>query len=402
MNLHSAFLLGCCWLVIGCSDGGDANLTVDGVIPPAEDTVSGEDQAVNPPPDAAKANTLTEWVPGDHGQIFSKALVPVDCTKEAPCPALVLVPDGLEGAGQFDCCAKTMAEVLHTIIITYNPPGRGVSGEVSEGEEDYGGSVGQDALKDVANHWEKKSVINGSNFGILSIGYGVGTAAATLARFQSTALAFVGYFIDVEGPPNRCYVTMSPYHVDEEGWYINEDGPGVSTTRCDFDLNLRKVKFPAGTSSDGKGTNGTPNSYICNPNAFVLRQSGMSCDDDKWWQEREASTWLEKIEVHYLRIQFLHDHKQPTRYNAREALYWVSQSEAPTYQLNTLNTNNSTKGYSDQQLVDAGVYNVSSSGNGYGTDVFDDNGDFKKVSQSKLYGSVLPKFVKMMQKRAAE
>ena len=99
-------------------------------------------------------------------------------------------------------------------------------------------------------------------------------------------------------------------------------------------------------------------------------------------------------------LMYTHDHQQPTRYGGREAMFWISQGSPASYQLNGLNKNNSTKGYSEAELLDAGVYGVSSSGNGYGTDIFDTLGNYKKISQGKLYKSVLPKYIQLMQDRA--
>jgi hypothetical protein len=385
--------------VLACSNGDSPGLSVDGRFLDG-DLVEGEEPNKKPPIKVPLVTTTEEFIPGDSGQLFSRAYIPIKCNKG--CPALVLVPDDLGGVEQFDCCAADLAEALTTVVITYNPPGRGDYNERSEGEEDYGGKKGQDALKDVANHWEKKTIVDGNRFGILSMGYGVGAASGALARHHASFLDFVSYFIDVEGPPNRCFASQSPYYVDLEGWYVNEDGPGVSTTRCDFDLNLRKVKFPAGTSSNGKGFDGTPNSYICNANGPIIRQSGKSCEDDKWWQEREARTYLPNVPVHYLRLQFAHDHTQPSRYNAREAMYHISQGAPASYQLNGLNKNNSTKGFTEDKLYELGAYNISSSGNGFGDDTYDTLGDFKKIPQSKLFATVLPKYVAMMQERASQ
>ena len=383
-------------LTLACSEDSGHGLTQDGQVAP--DAAVEDTSTPNKPNDKIWVTTKEEMIPGDSGQLFSRAYIPVKCNKG--CAALVLVPDGLEGMEQFEGIATEMADALDTIIIIYNPPGRGNYAERSEGEEDYGGYKGQDALKDVANHWEKKTLVDGNRFGILSMGYGLGTATGALARHRDSFLNFVTYLIDVEGPPNRCFVSQSPYYVDLEGWYINEDGPGVSTTRCDFDINLRKYKFPTGTSSDGKGFDGTPNSYVCNVNGPILREAGVTCADDVWWHAREARTYLPDLNVHYLRVQFLHDHIQPTRYNGREAMFWISQGNPASYQLNGLNKNNSTKGYSEAQLLEAGVYNVSGAGTGYGSGIFDTTGNFKKLSQAKLFTAVLPKYIIMMQDRA--
>ena len=359
------------------------------------------DEAVEPP---TPVTMQQEWIASGSLSLYAESHVPSDCMKDNPCPAVILVPDQLTpGIDQFSCCAGKLAEKMHSVVITYNPPGRGVGGQVSGGEEDFGGIVAQDALKDIANHYRKKGIIDIEDFGIISVGDGLADAAGAIARFHGTSLEFVDWLIDIEGPTNRCYITQSPFFVppDKQN-YINEDGPGVSTTRCDFDLNMRKVKFPAGTSADGEGTDGTPNSYICNKNAPVLLASGKECGDDNWWKEREAKTYLPDLPVHYLRLQFLHDHRQPTRYNAREALHWVTQSDAPTYQINNVSVDNNLKGYSEADLESIGAYLKPKAGNGFGTDVFDDNGDFSELSLPELYLAVLPAHIKKMRERANE
>jgi hypothetical protein len=289
-------------------------------------------------------------------------------------------------------------------VVTYNPPGRGATGERSDGQEDFGGQAAQDALKDVANTVAKSTSVDSTNFGFVSLGNGLADAAGASARFSATALDFVTWLIDVEGPTNRCYITQSPFFVEEdEGWYINADGPGVSATRCDFDMYKRTEKFPAGTSSDGKGLDGTPNSYICHQNAFPIRQGGKPCDNDQWWAPREPKTYLKDLEIYYLRLQLLHDHEQPTRYAAREALRWVTQAETLGYQINNVNENNNLKGYSEDELEKAGAYlSYKGVGNGFGTDVYDTDGNFDKLSKEQLLTVVLPSFVKKMQERTLD
>jgi len=391
---------------LGCGGDGGSGLTVDGTALPevgakdvrSSDLSEPEDTEAPPVP----ASVQQEWVASGSLSLYAESYVPSDCIKENPCPALLLVPDQLSpGIEQFACCAGKLAEKMHSVVITYNPPGRGTGGQISGGKEDFGGTVAQDALKDIANHFRKKGAIDADDFGIISVGDGLADAAGAVARFHGTSLDFVDWLIDIEGPTNRCYITQSPFFLPPGGEnYVNKDGPGVSTTRCDFDLNTRKVKFPAGTSSDGEGKDGTPTSYICNVNSPVLLASGKECDDDKWWQEREAKTYLPDLLVHYLRLQFLHDHRQPTRYNAREALHWVTQSDAPTYQINNVSTDNNLKGYTEADLEKSGVYLKPKVGNGFGTDVFDDNGDFSQLTPQELYLSVLPAHIKKMRERA--
>ena len=405
MKMRKKVLIFALFFLMGCSGDGKDKFVVDGrVQPPGEDLVEGADTPERVP--AVPATLDAQWIDGTTGQIYTEGWVPNDCTKETPCPAVLLVPDKLNGLEEFSCCAGELAKILHAVVITYNPPGRGTAGQVSEGEEDYGGTISQDVLKDVANMWEKKSIVDGSSFGIVSMGFGVGIAAGAIARFQETSLKFVGYFIDVEGPPNRCYVTQSPFFVspDDDDYYVNEDGEGVSSTRCDFENETfeRKDVFPAGTSTDGKGTLGTPNSYICHENAFVLRETGRTCADDKWWQEREAKNYLSKLKNHYLRIQCGHDHEQPSRYNARHTFRWIAQATTASYQLNNAPRDEPIHLHSEQTLFEAGAYLDTSVGNGLGDATFDTLLNFSKVSKQEFYLGILPQFVKKMKKRIAE
>lgn len=403
MEMRKKVLVFGLFFVLGCSGNDEDQLHIDGSLPQREDLGPDTDVAEQIP--NVPAARETEWLDTGIGKIYTEAWVPGDCTKAAPCPAVLLVPDKLNGLDQFSCCAGELAKLLHVIVITYNPPGRGIESQVSAGEEDFGGTISQDVLKDVANSYEKKSIVDGSSFGIVSMGFGLGAAAGAVARFQETSLKFVQYLIDVEGPPNRCYVTQSPYFVspDDDEYYINEDGQGVTSTRCDFDdFYKRTAIFPSGTSPDGKGTLGTPNSYICHKNAFVLRETGKTCGDDKWWQEREAKNHLNKLKNHYLRIQFLHDHKQPSRYNARLSLRWVTQATTASYQINNANKDNALVSYPEADLVEAGVYLDTSVGNGLGDATFDREGNFSKVSNQEFYLGILPQFIKKMQKRIAE
>ncbi|MBM4352665.1 MAG: hypothetical protein FJ109_02550 [Deltaproteobacteria bacterium] len=406
--ISRVFLVLCLLIPPGCGGGDGGGFSLDGTtVSDAGPDVGTPGDVPEPPdtgPEPVPASLQQEWITSGPNSLYAESYVPSDCIKDSPCPAIVLVPDQLmPGIEQFSCCAGELARKMHAVVVTYNPPGRGSGGQLSGGEEDFGGTVAQDALKDVANHFRKKGLVDADDFGIISVGDGLADAAGAIARFHGTSLDFVDWLIDIEGPTNRCFITQSPfYHPPEKERRVNGDGPGVSTTRCDFNLNLRKEKFPAGTSSDGKGTDGTPTSYICNTSSPVLLASGKECGDDKWWQSREAKTYLPDISVHYLRIQFLHDHRQPTRYNAREALHWVTQSDAPTYQINNVSVDSNLKGYGEEELVKAGVYLKPKAGNGFGTDVFDDNGDFSQLTPEELYLSVLPSHIKKMRERAGQ
>lgn len=403
MKSRDLFFFCCIFFLAACGGSdGDASLQTE----PSDlgnDVVetSGNGNGSMPTPVA----TDTEWIEASGRSIWVQSWRPAKCWDGNPCRAVVLVPNKDHGGiEEFECCGKELAAKLgNTVVITYNPPGRGSSGQKTSGEEDYGGHDGQDTLKDVINMMRKRQHIKEDEFGIVALGNGIADASGAVARFQATFLDFVTYLIDIEGPTNRCFITQSPYYVDDDGWYINSDGPGVSYTRCDFDFYDRSTKFPAGTSSDGKGADGTPNAYLCHQNAFVVGATAKTCDQDVWWNKREAKTYLKDLKIHYLRLQFLHDHEQPTRYATREALRWITQADTASYQINNVSQNNNLQGYSEADLAEMGAYlQFPGIGNGWGTDVYDDDGDFEKLSKQELLLVVLPQYIQRMQKRSAE
>lgn len=329
------------------------------------------------------------------------------CTESTPCPMVVLVPDHLEaGLDTLSQHGIPLARALRSVVVIFNAPGRGSGYDASSGEEDYNGTIAQDALVRVVKEAAMLKFVDPERAGIVSVGFGLTMATGALGRFHETGLAEVDYLIDVEGPTNRCFMSQSPFLVNqEEGWYINEDGEGwESPGRCDFDLHARKEKFPAGTSSDGKGTDGTPNSYICNANAFLLAEAGVTCDDDAFFNTREPKILLNKMGVHYLRLQFLYDHEQPTRIASMEAIHFATtNSNLLSVQMNDVQVNqpNLSK-YTEQQLLDAKAFlSPKGVGNGFGTDVYAQSG-FSKITAEELWQKVLPAYIKRMQERSQQ
>ena len=398
-HFFSFFLLP---LLISCSSSGNPSvLETDTNGPAAPDEGTSLPDPGGNGREPSNVAVETEWVEASGKSIFVQYYRPLHCAKGAPCAAVLLVPDKLNaGVDEFACCGQKLAATLDATVITYNPPGRGVEGEQTSGEEDYGGRDGQDVVKDVANSLRKRLFVDETDFGVVSLGNGVADASGALARFQATSLGFVGYFIDIEGPTNRCFITQSPFFTSDDGWYINADGPGASASRCDFEFFSRTLKFPAGTSSDGKGSDGSPNSYICHQNAFIIKETGNTCDTDLWWNEREAKHFLKKLDLPYLRLQFKYDHEQPTRYAAREALRWLTIAPTDDYQLNSVTSGSNLQGYSEDEVLELGAYlDFGSAGNGFGTDVFDTTGEFKKMSKQVLLLSVLPQYIKKMRKK---
>ena len=402
---------GLLFLLAGCGSEGSkgSEQDVQGADVLVQDVAQDLDQTTGPEPEAVWTETKSvKWTDSGVARTVSiRYFRPqVTCTEETPCPFFVLIPDRLDsGLDTLSPHGIAMARATNSVVIIYNAPGRGAGLEQSSGDEDYQGMSGQDALVRVIKDSSMLKFVDPEHVGLVSVGYGLTAAAGALGRFYETGLAEVDYLIDVEGPINRCYTTQSPFMVQEdEGWYINEDGPGwESKGRCDFEMHPRKDKFPAGTSSDGKGTDGTPNSYICHANSFPLKQAGVTCDDDAFFQNREAKILLNRMGVHYLRLQFLYDHEQPTRLASIEAIQYAStNSNLKSVQLGDLPVDQAYLWkYTEKQLQDTGkaFLSISGVGNGFGTDVYAGS-NFSPISAKELWQVVLPAYIKRMQDRS--
>jgi hypothetical protein len=260
----------------------------------------------------------------------------------------VLVPDGIQGGDEFfgDTVPEVLAGSADIIVVRYNPPGRGIGSFKSEGVEDYNGKEGQDALKDVLLALDKNQDTSDA-IGVISFGYGLTAAAGALARYQPPNLKFVDWLIDVEGPINRCYVTEHP---SDPAAGITGDGIGISDGHCDlgsFDIN-RGDAFP---------TSIEPKSLICNKKAFPVSLTGKGCEDEQWWADREARSFLKKLKGAYLRIQMRYDHRQPARTSALLALYYAIQSPDLEYkQLNDVKANEPVHTWGDAPCLEAGCF----------------------------------------------
>ncbi len=403
-----AFLLSLILASVGAcgEDGADPSLHQNDGRSGLDASPQSDTVPIKPPPkvDIDDVSEQLLSIPSVDATIKAWVYTPQGCDADDPCLGLVLVPNlRIAGTEQYPAdLAKGLAVLTDTVVVTYNPPGFGEGAMQSSGERDFGGPRDQDALKDVLGRLEDVPGVDADCMGVLSYGSGLAAAAGAIARFGTTNLTFVDYLIDVEGVTNRCYVTQAPYTLDPGGNHINTDGPGPTQSRCDFNWFPREQKFPAGTSSNGKGIDGTPNAYICNVNAFPLLQAGRTCEDDTWWKEREARAYLPGLRVHYLRLQFLHDHRQPTRLAGREALRWlVTGGLQASFQLNDFTKDTKLAGYSEGQLEDVGTYLAPPGvGNGLGTAIYDDDNNFSEITTEEFLLSVLPKYVKRMQERS--
>lgn len=283
--------------------------------------------------------------------IHIRRYVPYGCEAATPCPGVVIVPDGTQGGDEFfgDEVPELLAGAAHVIVSRYNPPARGVGTFKSDGVEDYNGKSHQDVLKDVLLALDKNQDTT-EKIGVISFGYGLSAAAASLASYQPTNLKFVDWLIDVEGPVNRCYITQAASDPDAG---ITGDGVGVTDSKCDFDKFglTRDEAFPTSLPE------GTPKSLICSKNAFPIKQTGKDCTDDIWWADREPKKFLSKIQGAYLRLQMKYDHVQPSRTGALLGVYYAIQSsDLKVKQLNDVEANQPVHTWGDAACLQAGCY----------------------------------------------
>lgn len=220
----------------------------------------------------AAAPIERHWVtnPTSGASLYVEVVYPATHT-EGRLPALVLVPGGRSDSSGFlrpgpgGSDAKRLADYGFAVIV-FDPDGRGAS----SGSEDENGSVQQDGLAAVIEQAASLPSVDAGRLGLVSYSYGVTMAAGALARHPKLPVLF---FIDWEGPANR------------------DDTGGCNTD----DLGHLK---------------------------------GHPCDDESFWSEREASTFMTSIAVPYQRLQSRVDHVQP---DVDHAILLISQATSETF-----------------------------------------------------------------------
>jgi len=169
-------------------------------------------------------------------------------------PGLVLVPGGRGDSSGFLKATPGGSEAQELadrgfVVVVFDPDGRGESG----GTENDNGYVHQDGLAAVTRFAAALPEIDSGRLGLVSYSYGVTMATGVLARYPDLPVLF---YIDWEGPANR-----------------NDTG-GCGAER-------------------------------------IGHLQDFSCDDEAFWSEREASTFILSIGVPYQRLQSRVDHVQP-------------------------------------------------------------------------------------------
>jgi dipeptidyl aminopeptidase/acylaminoacyl peptidase len=207
------------------------------------------------PPAGTGSSTYTVTNPASGASLYVGVFFPDSWDGQSNLPALVLVPGGSGDSGGFlkQTPAGSTVDAVNQagyVAIVFDPDGRGQSG----GTEDYNGFIHQDGLAEVIRFASTLPGVDSANIGLVTTSYGITMGAGVLARYPDLPIKFL---IDWEGPADR-----------------NDTGG------CD-ESNLGHLAEVA------------------------------ACDDEAFWAEREASTFISQIKVPYQRIQSEKDHVQP-------------------------------------------------------------------------------------------
>ena len=196
--------------------------------------------------------------------------------------SMVLVPGGTGGAAGLIGRAEQLRSV-GILSILFDPDGRGLA----EGQEDQGGSIHQAALAEVIRMATQLPCVDNAYLGIFTNSYGITMGAGALSAEPDLPVTFL---VDWEGPANRndtggCDDSKTGHL---QGWRYERDGEVFEVT----------------------------------------------CDDEVFWSEREASTSIRNIEVPYLRLQSRRDHVQPDHAHTILMINEALSGKVPSITLN--------------------------------------------------------------------
>jgi pimeloyl-ACP methyl ester carboxylesterase len=207
-------------------------------------------------------------------------------------PTLILIPGGTGDSAMFTdeipggaAVEQLGLEGFHLVV--FDPEGRGKS----EGSENYNGHIGQDGLYAITLFVKDFPTVG--PIGYFSQSYGVSLATGVLARYPDVPVEFL---IDWEGPANREDITLGCRSTNKDD--ANQTGP-----------------------------------------------QERSCIDNPYWEEREAESFAQAIQVPYHRLQSLDDHAQPDVSHAEDMIRAATGAEfsgdgqSPWTRLNDLDPN---------------------------------------------------------------
>jgi len=187
-----------------------------------------------------------------------RAYFPEDASPQNPYPAVILVPGGSGTGSSMEQGAQASGNPFQLadhgfVIVAFDADGRGFTG----GVEDYCGHAHQDGLRQVVLATAALPFVEPQRIGISTSSFGITMGSGVLARYPDLPVSFL---MDYEGPADR-----------------------TDTGGCD---------------ADGTG------------------HIDHDCQDDAWWSQHEAATFIQSVAVPYLRIQKSEDHVQPDNNHA--------------------------------------------------------------------------------------
>ena len=183
---------------------------------------------------------------------WAKAFYPADAGPERRYPAIVVVPGGSQAGSDYESTPdRSPARYAEKgwVAVTFDADGRGHT----DGTEDYCGHIHQDGLKAIIEATAALPYVDADQIGLFSGSFGITMASGVLARYPDLPIRFL---VDFEGPADR-----------------NDTG------HCD--------------ESD---------------TGHIMHAE---CDDEAFWAEHEAATFIMSVRVPYLRLQNTTDHAQP-------------------------------------------------------------------------------------------
>ncbi|MCF6278152.1 MAG: hypothetical protein L3J16_05300 [Anaerolineales bacterium] len=239
-------------------------------------------------PDAPSAEALGGEIhsvvnPASGADLYVAVFYPENWDGQSQLPTLVLVPGGSGNSSSFlrgGAVRSTVGQFNQAgiVAVVFDPDGRGQS----TGTEDYDGFIQQDGLAAVIRRAAAWPGIDPARVGLVTFSFGITMGAGTLARYPDLPIRFL---IDWEGPANR------------------EDTGG------------------------------------CDASHLGHLQDVASCDDEVFWGEREASTFIGDVRVPYQRLQSQSDHVQPDNAHAVLMINTAVNGGVPWVRLNSEMTN---------------------------------------------------------------
>jgi len=187
--------------------------------------------------------------PTSGAELWAAVFHPDDASEQKKYPAVVFVPGGL-GFGSQMARTPMAAEYVQAgfVLGLFDPDGRGRS----RGWENWNGKVHQDGLHEFLKRVASLPFVDKNNIGVVSSSLGLAMAAGALGHHPNDPP--VKYFIDIEGPTDRFYIT-------------GKDSPRLGRLF-----------------------------------------GGRTTDDKDWWAEREAVLTIRNMVCPYLRLQWEQDH----------------------------------------------------------------------------------------------